>query len=84
LFSYSLDGHDNSRGKPVRAGLAATTMLSFESTVQKNAVEGVGRDLDREVLNLRRFVLTSAQSLANESNRLKLEMGKFLTTVRAA
>jgi methyl-accepting chemotaxis protein len=29
-------------------------------------------------------VLTSAQSLANESNRLKLEMGKFLTTVRAA
>jgi len=29
-------------------------------------------------------VLTSAQSLANESNRLKLEMGKFLATVRAA
>jgi methyl-accepting chemotaxis protein len=29
-------------------------------------------------------VLASAQSLANESNRLKLEMGKFLTTVRAA
>jgi methyl-accepting chemotaxis protein len=29
-------------------------------------------------------VLSSAQSLANESNRLKLEMGKFLTTVRAA
>ena len=29
-------------------------------------------------------VLSSAQSLANESNRLKLEMGKFLATVRAA
>jgi methyl-accepting chemotaxis protein len=29
-------------------------------------------------------VLSSAQSLSNESNRLKLEMGKFLTTVRAA
>ena len=29
-------------------------------------------------------VLSAAQSLANESNRLKLEMGKFLTTVRAA
>jgi hypothetical protein len=29
-------------------------------------------------------VLSSAQQLANESNRLKLEMGKFLTTVRAA
>jgi methyl-accepting chemotaxis protein len=29
-------------------------------------------------------VLSSAQSLANESNRLKLEMAKFLTTVRAA
>jgi methyl-accepting chemotaxis protein len=29
-------------------------------------------------------VLSSAQSLANESNRLKLEMGKFLVTVRAA
>jgi methyl-accepting chemotaxis protein len=29
-------------------------------------------------------VLTSAQSLANESNRLKLEMDKFLATVRAA
>jgi methyl-accepting chemotaxis protein len=29
-------------------------------------------------------VLSSAQSLANESNRLKLEMGKFLDTVRAA
>jgi methyl-accepting chemotaxis protein len=29
-------------------------------------------------------VLTAAQSLANESNRLKLEMGKFLVSVRAA
>jgi methyl-accepting chemotaxis protein len=29
-------------------------------------------------------VLSSAQSLANESNRLKLEMSKFLVTVRAA
>jgi methyl-accepting chemotaxis protein len=29
-------------------------------------------------------VLTSARTLANESNRLRLEMGKFLTTVRAA
>jgi methyl-accepting chemotaxis protein len=29
-------------------------------------------------------VLVSAQSLANESNRLKLEMAKFLDTVRAA
>jgi methyl-accepting chemotaxis protein len=29
-------------------------------------------------------VLSSAQSLSNESNRLTLEMGKFLTTVRAA
>jgi methyl-accepting chemotaxis protein len=29
-------------------------------------------------------VLSSAQSLATESNRLKQEMGKFLATVRAA
>jgi methyl-accepting chemotaxis protein len=29
-------------------------------------------------------VLSSAQSLSTESNRLKLEVGKFLTTVRAA
>jgi methyl-accepting chemotaxis protein len=29
-------------------------------------------------------VLSSAQSLAGESNRLKLEVGKFLETVRAA
>jgi len=29
-------------------------------------------------------VLTSAQSLSNESNRLKIEVGKFLNTVRAA
>jgi methyl-accepting chemotaxis protein len=29
-------------------------------------------------------VLTSARSLASESNRLKLEMTKFLETVRAA
>jgi len=29
-------------------------------------------------------VLSSAQSLANESNRLKLEVDRFLTTVRAA
>jgi methyl-accepting chemotaxis protein len=29
-------------------------------------------------------VLSSAQSLANESNRLKAEVGKFLNTVRAA
>jgi methyl-accepting chemotaxis protein len=29
-------------------------------------------------------VLTSAQSLSNESNRLKVEVGKFLATVRAA
>jgi methyl-accepting chemotaxis protein len=29
-------------------------------------------------------VLGSAKSLADESNRLKLEMGKFLETVRAA
>jgi methyl-accepting chemotaxis protein len=29
-------------------------------------------------------VLTSAQSLSNESNRLKTEVGKFLSTVRAA
>ncbi len=29
-------------------------------------------------------VFTSAQSLANESNRLKTEVGKFLNTVRAA
>ncbi len=29
-------------------------------------------------------VLASARSLAGESNRLKLELGKFLATVRAA
>ncbi|NVO15058.1 MAG: methyl-accepting chemotaxis protein [Rhodoplanes sp.] len=29
-------------------------------------------------------VLSSAQSLSSESNRLKLEVGKFLTTIRAA
>ena len=29
-------------------------------------------------------VLTSAHELVNESNRLKLERNKFLTTVRAA
>ncbi|MGB9115251.1 hypothetical protein [Bradyrhizobium sp.] len=29
-------------------------------------------------------VLSSAQSLSSESNRLKLEVGKFLATVRAA
>jgi hypothetical protein len=29
-------------------------------------------------------VLNSARSLASESNRLKLEMTKFLETVRAA
>jgi methyl-accepting chemotaxis protein len=29
-------------------------------------------------------VLTSAQSLSRESNRLKVEVDKFLTTVRAA
>jgi len=29
-------------------------------------------------------VLSSAQSLSNESNRLKSEVGKFLNTVRAA
>jgi hypothetical protein len=29
-------------------------------------------------------VLSSARSLASESGRLKVEMGKFLTTVRAA
>jgi methyl-accepting chemotaxis protein len=29
-------------------------------------------------------VLSSAQSLSSESNRLKLEVDKFLTTVRAA
>jgi hypothetical protein len=29
-------------------------------------------------------VLSSAQSLSNDSNRLKLEMDKFLATVRAA
>ena len=29
-------------------------------------------------------MLSSARSLAAESNRLKLEMGKFLATVRAA
>nr|WP_274611539.1 HAMP domain-containing methyl-accepting chemotaxis protein [Rhodoplanes elegans] len=29
-------------------------------------------------------VLSSARSLANESNRLKLEVGRFLTTVRSA
>jgi hypothetical protein len=29
-------------------------------------------------------VLASARSLANESSRLKLEMGKFLATIRAA
>jgi methyl-accepting chemotaxis protein len=29
-------------------------------------------------------VLSSAPSLANDSNRLKLEMAKFLATVRAA
>jgi len=29
-------------------------------------------------------VLSSAQSLSTESNRLKLEVGKFLATVRAA
>jgi methyl-accepting chemotaxis protein len=29
-------------------------------------------------------VLSSAQSLSGESNRLKLEVGKFLDTVRAA
>jgi hypothetical protein len=29
-------------------------------------------------------VLSSAQSLSSESNRLKLEVGKFLNSVRAA
>ena len=29
-------------------------------------------------------VLSAAQSLSKDSNRLKLEVGKFLTTVRAA
>ena len=29
-------------------------------------------------------VLTAARSLSNESNRLKVEVGKFLETVRAA
>jgi hypothetical protein len=29
-------------------------------------------------------MLTSARMLANESNRLKVEMDKFLSTVRAA
>jgi hypothetical protein len=29
-------------------------------------------------------VLAAAQSLSGESNRLKLEVGKFLDTVRAA
>jgi methyl-accepting chemotaxis protein len=29
-------------------------------------------------------VLSAAQSLSGESNRLKLEVGKFLTSVRAA
>lgn len=29
-------------------------------------------------------VLSSARSLANESNRLELEMSKFVATVRAA
>jgi methyl-accepting chemotaxis protein len=29
-------------------------------------------------------VLSSAQSLSRESNNLKLEVGRFLTTVRAA
>jgi hypothetical protein len=29
-------------------------------------------------------VLSSARSLASESGRLKVEMSKFLTTVRAA
>ena len=29
-------------------------------------------------------VLSAAQSLSGDSNRLKLEVGKFLTTVRAA
>jgi len=29
-------------------------------------------------------LLSSAQVLANESNRLKAEVGKFLNTVRAA
>ena len=29
-------------------------------------------------------VLTAAKSLSNESNRLKLEVGKFMNLVRAA
>jgi methyl-accepting chemotaxis protein len=29
-------------------------------------------------------VLSAAQSLASDSNRLKLEVGKFLNSVRAA
>jgi hypothetical protein len=29
-------------------------------------------------------VLSAAQSLSTDSNRLKLEVGKFLTSVRAA
>jgi hypothetical protein len=29
-------------------------------------------------------VLAAAQSLSTDSNRLKLEVGKFLTSVRAA
>jgi methyl-accepting chemotaxis protein len=29
-------------------------------------------------------VLSAAQSLSNDSNRLKLEVGKFLSSVRAA
>jgi hypothetical protein len=29
-------------------------------------------------------VLSAAQSLSSDSNRLKLEVGKFLNTVRAA
>jgi methyl-accepting chemotaxis protein len=29
-------------------------------------------------------VLSAAQSLSNDSNRLKIEVGRFLDTVRAA
>ena len=60
----------------VQQAAAGTTQVAANITdVNRNAAETGAASSQ---------VLSSAQSLANESNRLKLEMGKFLATVRAA
>jgi methyl-accepting chemotaxis protein len=60
----------------VQQAAAGTTQVAANITdVNRNASETGAASSQ---------VLSSAQSLANESNRLKLEMGKFLVTVRAA